>query len=129
MKSNEELLDGLRTLLKRERMLTEYKIEMSREVASVRTFIERFGSMKRVYDLIGYVYPESPRGLPSVRKRMWKTRNRNDRLRQKLLRAICKLFPGEATARRKEPFGRPTLYFQKWAPNRSGCSPNCQNPR
>jgi DNA invertase Pin-like site-specific DNA recombinase len=111
-KSNEELLDGLRTLLKRERMLTEYKIEMSREVASVRTFIERFGSMKRVYDLIGYVYPESPRGLPSVRKRMWKTRNRNDRLRQKLLRAICKLFPGEATARRKEPFGRPTLYFR-----------------
>ena len=86
---------------------------MSREVPSVRTFIERFGSMKHVYDLIGYVYPESPRGgPPSVRKRMWKTRNRNDRLRQKLLRAICKLFPGEATARRKEPFGRPTLYFR-----------------
>jgi hypothetical protein len=110
-KSNEELLDGLRTLLKREHMLTEYRIEMSREVPAVRTYIERFGSMKRVYDLIGYVYPESPRGLPSVRKRMWKTRNHNDRLRQKLLRTICKLFPGEATARRKEPFGRPVLYF------------------
>jgi DNA invertase Pin-like site-specific DNA recombinase len=111
-KSNEELLDGLRTLLKRERVLTEYRIEMSREVPAVRTFIERFGSMKRVYGLIGYVYPESPRGLPSVRKLMWKTRRRHDRLRQELLRKICKLFPGEATARRKEPFGRPVLYFR-----------------
>jgi DNA invertase Pin-like site-specific DNA recombinase len=111
-KSNEELLGCLRTLLKREHMLTEYRIEMSREVPSVHTFKERFGSMKRVYDLIGYVYPESPRGLPSVRKLMWTTRNRHDRLRQKLLRTICKLFPGEATARRKEPFGRPTLYFR-----------------
>jgi hypothetical protein len=67
--------------------------------------------MKRVYDLIGYVYPESPRGLPSVRRLMWKTRHRHDRIRQKLLRNICKLFPGEAVARRKEPFGRPILYF------------------
>jgi DNA invertase Pin-like site-specific DNA recombinase len=111
-KSNEELLDGLRILLKRERVLTEYRIEMSREVPAVRTFKERFGSMKVVYDLIGYVYPESPRGLPSVRKLMWKTRSRHDRLRQKLLRSICKLFPGEAIARRKEPFGRPVLYFR-----------------
>jgi DNA invertase Pin-like site-specific DNA recombinase len=111
-KSNEELLDGLRTLLKRERVLTEYRIEMSREVPAVRTYIERFGSMKRVYDLIGYVYPESPRGLPSVRKLMWKTRSCHDRLRQKLLRTICKLFPSEAAVRRKEPFGRPVLYFR-----------------
>jgi DNA invertase Pin-like site-specific DNA recombinase len=111
-KSNEELLDGLRTLLKQERVLTEYRIDRSREVATVRTFIERFGSMKRVYDLIGYVYPKSARGQPSVRKLMWTTRNRHDRLRQKLLRSVCKLFPGEATARRKEPFGRPVLYFR-----------------
>jgi DNA invertase Pin-like site-specific DNA recombinase len=111
-KSNEELLDDLQTLLKRERVLTEYRIDMSRDVPAVRTFIERFGSMKRVYDLIGYVYPESPRGVPSVRRLMWKTRSCHDRLRQKLLRTICKLFPGEATARRKEPFGRPVLYFR-----------------
>ena len=111
-RSNEELLDRLRSLLKQKRVLTEYAIEMSREVPAVRTFRERFGSMKRVYDLIGYVYPESPRGLPSVRKLMWKTRSRNDQLRKKLLRRICRQFPGETTARRKEPFGRPVICFR-----------------
>lgn len=111
-RSNEELLDRLRSLLKREGSLTGHRIDTSREVPAVRTFIGRFGSMKRAYDLIGYAYPEHPLSLPSVRKLMWKTRRRNERLRQRLLSSICKLFPGEIAVRRKEPFGRPVLCFQ-----------------
>lgn len=110
--SDEEVLDRLRSLLKREGTLTAHRVDTSREVPAVRTFIERFGSMKRAYDLIGYVYPEHPLSLPSVRKLMCKTRRRHDRLRQKLLLTICKLFPRDVTVRRKQFFSRPVLCFR-----------------
>jgi hypothetical protein len=111
-RSDEELLDRLRSLLKREGTLTGHRIETSREVPAVRTFIGRFGSMKRAYDLVGYVYPERPLSLPSVRKLMWKTRRLHERLRKQLLLNICKLFPGETVVQRKQPFGRPVLCFR-----------------
>jgi DNA invertase Pin-like site-specific DNA recombinase len=111
-RSDEELLDRLRALLKREGPLTGHRIDASREVPVVRTFVERFGSMKRAYDLVGYVYPEHPLSLPSVRKLMWKTRRLHERLRNKLLIKICKLFPGETVVHRKQPFGRPVLRFR-----------------
>jgi DNA invertase Pin-like site-specific DNA recombinase len=111
-RSNEELLERLRSLLEREGTLTGHGIDTSREVPAVRTFIERFGSMKRAYALVGYVYPEDPLNVPSVRRLMWKTRRCHERLRHRLLRTICKLFHGETTARRKEPLGRPVLFFR-----------------
>ncbi len=111
-RSDEELLGRLRSLLKREGTLTGHRIETSREVPAVRTFVGRFGSMKRAYDLVGYVYPEKPLSLPSVRKLMWKTRRLHERSRNKLLLNICKLFPGETVVHRIQPFGRPVLCFR-----------------
>jgi DNA invertase Pin-like site-specific DNA recombinase len=111
--SNEQLLDRLRLLLSREGTLTGHKVDTSRDVPATRTYIERFGSMKRAYDLIGYVYPERALSCPKLRKIMWRTRLGHDRLRQRLLRSICKLFPGEISVVRKEPFGRPILHFRE----------------
>ncbi len=111
-RSDEELLDRLRTLLKKKGTLTLYQIDKSREVPAVRTFRERFGSMKRAYDLIGCVYPKDPFNLPSVRRLMTKTRRRHERLRRKLLRAIRQLFLGEAVERKIERFGRPVICFR-----------------
>jgi DNA invertase Pin-like site-specific DNA recombinase len=111
-KSNADLLDRLRSLLSREGTLSGHRVDTSREVPATRTYIKRFGSMKRAYDLVGYVYPEDPLNLPNMRKLMWRTRRRRERLRHKLLGTVCKLFPGDATVVRKEPLGRPVLCFR-----------------
>ena len=110
--SDEQLLDRLRSLLSREGSLSMRGVDASREVPASRTYITRFGSMTRAYDLIGYVYPENPLGSPKIRKIMWRTRQRRERLRRQLLRSICKLFPGEVTVTRKGSIGRPMLCFR-----------------
>jgi len=110
--SDEKLLDRLRLLFEREGTLTCHRVDTCRDVPAARTYIGRFGSMKRAYELIGHVYPEHARSCPKVRKIMWRTRLRHDRLRKTLLRNICKTFPGEITATRTEPFGRPILSFR-----------------
>lgn len=112
-RSDEDLLDRLRSLLKKEHRLTLHGFDTSREVPAVRTFVERFGSMKRAYDLIGCVYPKDPFNMPSVRKLMRKTRRRNEGLRRQLLRAICKSFHSEAVESRIEAYGRPVICFRK----------------
>jgi hypothetical protein len=43
---------------------------------------------------------------------MWKTRRLHERLRDKLLLNICKLFPAETVVHRKQPFGRPVVCFR-----------------
>ncbi len=111
-RSDEELLDRLRSLLSREGELSIRMIDGSRDVPAARTYIERFGSIKQAYDLIGYVYPEDPIRAPRVRKLMWNTRQRHERLRKRLLRSIRKLFPGELKVVRKEPLGRPVICFR-----------------
>jgi DNA invertase Pin-like site-specific DNA recombinase len=111
-RSDQELLDRLRTLLKKEGTLTMYQIDKSREVPAVRTFRERFGTMKRAYDLIGHVYPKDAFNLPSVRRLMTKTRRRHDRLRRKLLRGIRQVFVGEAVESKIERSGQPVICFQ-----------------
>lgn len=112
-RSDAELLDRLRALLKKEHRLTLHRIDTSREVPAVRTFVERFGSMKRAYDLIGCVYPKDPFNMPSVRKLMRETRRRNERLRRRLLRAICKLYRGKAVESKIDGYGRPVICFRE----------------
>ena len=99
-------------MLSREGELSVRLVDGSRDVPAVRTYIGRFGSMKRAYDLIGYVYPEDPIRAPKMRKIMWNTRQRHERLRKRLLRSIRKCFPGELKVVRKGSIGRPLLCFR-----------------
>jgi DNA invertase Pin-like site-specific DNA recombinase len=111
-RSDEELLDRLRSLLSREGELSIRTVDGSRDVPAARTYKDRFGSMKRAYDLIGYVYQEDPIMAPRMRKIMWNTRQRHERLRKRLLASIRKCFPGELKVVRKGSIGRPLLCFR-----------------
>jgi DNA invertase Pin-like site-specific DNA recombinase len=110
-KSDEELLIGLRAFLSREGMLSQHMIDSSRDLPSVRAFVARFGSMTRVYELIGYDYSEHILAHPKMRKIMWKSRFRREKLRRRLLRDVCKLFRSEVKVIRKGPIDRPVLCF------------------
>lgn len=48
------MLDDARMLLARKGRLTSALLDVSPETASARQYIERFGSLGRLYDLIGY---------------------------------------------------------------------------
>jgi DNA invertase Pin-like site-specific DNA recombinase len=52
--SEEEKLEPLRRLLRKRRVLTGKIISQSNEVASLSSYVKRFGSIRRVYKLIGY---------------------------------------------------------------------------
>jgi DNA invertase Pin-like site-specific DNA recombinase len=110
-RTDEELLVRLRAFLSREGMLSSHMIDTSRELASVRTYVERFGSMTRVYELIGYDYSGHILTHPKMRRIMWKSRLRREMLRRRLLRDVCKLFPSEVRVIRKGPIDRPVLCF------------------
>jgi DNA invertase Pin-like site-specific DNA recombinase len=110
-RSDEELLVRLRAFLSRVGMLSGPMIDRSRELPSVRTYIERFGSMTRVYELIGYDYSGHILTHPKMRKIMWKSRLRREMLRRRLLRNVCKLFRSEVRVIRKGPIDRPVLCF------------------
>jgi hypothetical protein len=92
-------------------MLSGHMIDISRELPSARTYVERFGSMKRVYELIGYDYSGRLLTHPKMRKIMWKSRFRRERLRRKFLQDVCKLFRREVRVIRKGPIDRPLLSF------------------
>ena len=110
-RSNEDLLAQLRLFLSREGMLSEHMIECSRELPSVRTYVTRFGSMTRVYELIGYDFSGHIFTHPKMREIMWKSRLRREMLRRRLLRDVCKLYRSEAKVIRKGPIDRPVLSF------------------
>ena len=110
-RSDEELLTRLRAFVSQVGMLSEHIIDTSRDLPSTRTYVARFGSMLRVYELIGYDYSGHILTHPNMRKIMWKSRLRRERLRRKLLRGICKLFRREVRLIRKGPIDRPVLCF------------------
>lgn len=110
-RSDEDLLAQLRAFVSREGMLSEHMIECSRELPSVRTYVTRFGSMTRVYELIGYDYSGHILTHPKMRKIMWKSRLCREMLRRRLLRDVCKLFRSEVKVIRKGPIDRPLLCF------------------
>ena len=57
-KTDEQLLDSLRVLLALKRRLSFKLIENSPDVPSPSTYRERFGSLRRAYELIGYGRPD-----------------------------------------------------------------------
>lgn len=58
-KTNEELLESLRALLKREGRLSHSVVRNSSDVPSPSTYRLRFGSLRRACEMIGYGRPTS----------------------------------------------------------------------
>jgi len=95
-KSDEELLNPLRSLLSVHGRLSLRLIQRSPDTASQATYRNRFGSIRQAYELIGYGRPEDFGSIDLNRR----TRG----LRDKLIERILELFPGEMSVRR--PNGR-----------------------
>jgi DNA invertase Pin-like site-specific DNA recombinase len=68
-KSNEELLSGLRTLLKQKGKLSGYLIDLCREIPASATYIYRFGSLRKTYAQIGYSAFKNVEGMKKMRAR------------------------------------------------------------
>ena len=68
-KSNEHLLDNLRSLLKKEGRLSQHLIEASKETPSSATYHHRFGSLRQAYALIGYKEFRNHGGMLKMRRR------------------------------------------------------------
>jgi len=91
-KSDEELLDALRALLASKGRLSRSVVRDSAEVPSPSTYVYRFGSMERAYELIGYCHPEDfgPTDL----------RRRTQALRTALIARIAAMFPDDVSITR-----------------------------
>jgi DNA invertase Pin-like site-specific DNA recombinase len=92
-KSNEELLDSLRSLLAKEGRLSLQIIKNCPDVPSASTYRGRFVSLRRAYQLIGYGRPEQfgPIDL----------RRRTQALREELMARLVKLFPNDLSVVRR----------------------------
>ena len=53
-RNSEQMIDEARRLLARKGRLTSTLLDIAPETASARQYIERFGSLGRVYELLGY---------------------------------------------------------------------------
>jgi DNA invertase Pin-like site-specific DNA recombinase len=84
-KSNEELLDALRSLLGRRGRLSLQLVKEDSETPSPSTYRKRFGSLRRAYQLIGYGHAEDF-GKIDVRRR-------TQALREELINKIQIIFP------------------------------------
>lgn len=92
-KSDEELLEALRSLLAREGRLSARLIKGAPETPSSSVYRERFGSVRRAYELIGYDRPDcfSPIDL----------RRRRQAMREDLLCRLQAMFPNEISIERR----------------------------
>ncbi len=92
-KSNEELLDSLRNLLSRKGRLSLDLIRTAGDVPSPSTYRQRFGSLRRAYELIGYGRPEQfgPIDL----------RRRTQALREELMERLAVIFPQDLSLIRR----------------------------
>ncbi len=68
-KSNEHLLNSLRSLLTKEGRLSQHLIEASKETPSSATYHHRFGSLRQAYTLIGYKEFKNHGGMLKMRRR------------------------------------------------------------
>lgn len=92
-KSDEVILDELQKLLKWSGRLCHALIQNCSSMPAPSTYIRRFGSLKRAYELIGYCRPEQL-GPVDMRRRTLA-------FRQQLLAQIVKLFPHEISIVKK----------------------------
>jgi DNA invertase Pin-like site-specific DNA recombinase len=88
-KSDEQLLEALRTLWRKNGNLTEYMIDTSRLTPSVNTYRRRFGRLSRAFQLIRYRQPKS-----RILQKIIKSRRGSSRQRRRLIRLLQSMFPG-----------------------------------
>ena len=91
-RSDEELLGALRALLASEGRLSRRVLKNSPQVPSPSTYLYRFGSLQRAYELIGYSNPEDFGPLDRRRK--------TQALRDKLITLIGAKFPNDVSVTR-----------------------------
>jgi DNA invertase Pin-like site-specific DNA recombinase len=92
-KSNDELLDALRSLLAREGRLSLQLIKRCPAASSPSSYRRRFGSLRRAYQLIGYGHTDDF-GPIDVRRR-------TQALREDLICQIKTMFPSDFTVTRR----------------------------
>lgn len=92
-KSNEELLDALRSLFTRQGRLSLQLIKEASELPSPSTYRGRFGSLRRAYELIGYGR-SADFGNVDLRRR-------TQSLREELIGKIQVMFPTEVSIVRR----------------------------
>ena len=103
-KCDEDLIDSLRLLLARQGKLSEDLINAARDVPGNSTYLHRFGSIRRAYDMIGYGVFRNSDGI-------WQARRRHHKIKRELFRRISKIFPREVSVVREKPAGRELLRF------------------
>ncbi|MGE5056996.1 MAG: recombinase family protein [Acidobacteriota bacterium] len=103
--SDTELLDCLRTLLGRQGRLSLSVIKNADAMPSPSTYRQRFGSIRKAYELIGYGQPHhfGPIDL----------RRRTQALRDELIDRIAQFFPAEVIVLRRGGRWRPLLRLWK----------------
>jgi hypothetical protein len=90
-----ELLDSLRRLLVANGTLSYRIMKNSPNLASMNTFIRRFGTLRRAFELAGQTYPWTVIGLEHC--------SQVKRMRDELLRQIKSLFSQEVSVCRPDP--------------------------
>jgi DNA invertase Pin-like site-specific DNA recombinase len=101
-KSDEELIQKLRQLLRRKHYLSQQLIDKSRQVPAMNTYYRRFGSLRNVYQLVGY----------DQWKEYFNRRDkavRTDRLRKAFVEQIANLFPEHVVSLHSPPKRRRSL--------------------
>ena len=101
-KSDAELLERLRRLLSRKHYLSEQLLDKSRQVPAMNTYYQRFGSLRKIYKLVGY---EQWDEYFNRRDKAVRT----ERLRHELIEKIAGKFPGSVSVRRLPPKRRHLL--------------------
>jgi DNA invertase Pin-like site-specific DNA recombinase len=92
-KSDEELLDSLRSLLASERRLSYSLLKSSAGVPSASTYRNRFGSLRRAFELVGYS-KLGHLGRVEVRRHMMS-------MREELIAKILAMLPNDVTIVRR----------------------------
>jgi DNA invertase Pin-like site-specific DNA recombinase len=92
-KSDEELLDSLRGLLAKKGRLSLSLIKNSEDVPSPSTYRDRFGGLRRAYELIGYGRPDQFGSID--------LRRRTQALREQLISQIAAMFPNDVSVIRR----------------------------
>jgi DNA invertase Pin-like site-specific DNA recombinase len=92
--SDEQLLEGLRRLWRREGKLSQHLINSAKDVPHAATYQHRFGSLREAYALIGY---EEFRNTTEMKR----SRRRLRVLRRRLVSQLFRIFMGEMTKLRR----------------------------
>ena len=104
-KSNDELLAGLRALLRREGRISEHLIDQSPDLPVAETYDRRFGGLRQVYALVGY---KEDRNI----QQMLNTRILHRKLRQSVFRQISRIFGNQVAATQERAGVRQALQFR-----------------